>query len=96
MTTATKELKPTKPGSTTLDAWEHVVFLVREPNRKGQEVHYVRVIIGDLPPIRFGPYGDEEEARCDFKIVADRFDHQYDELRSDLEFAAHAWCEFED
>ncbi len=61
----------TRFGGTILEAWGDMVFLVREPNRFGQPVHRIRLILADLPPHRYGDYEEEAYARDLFdKTVA--------------------------
>ncbi len=74
MATALKALKPTKPGSTTFKHWKDLIFLVKEPNRKGIPVWWVRVVVGDLDPFRAGPYSSEKEARKKFATIVDDFE----------------------
>ncbi len=53
----------TRFGGTILDAWGDMVFLVREPNRFGQQVHRIRLILADIAPYRYGDYESEAYAK---------------------------------
>ncbi len=65
--------KPSKPGSTTFENWRDVIFLVKEPNRKGVLMWWVRVVVGDFDPVRSGPYAKEKEARLAFEKIVGEF-----------------------
>ncbi len=80
-TQATKEQKkrgpqPTKPGSTTFENWKDLIFLVKEPDRKGVKKWWVRVVVGDLDPVQSGPYATEKEARAKFAEIVHEFDYR--------------------
>ena len=66
MATALATLKPTKAVSTTFENWKDLIFLVKEPTRRGTLAWRVRVKVGDLDPLRAGPYSSEREARKEF------------------------------
>lgn len=36
---------------------------MQEPDRHGEKIWNVRLILGDLPPTRYGPFGTGKEAR---------------------------------
>ena len=74
MTTAVKAMKPTKAGSTTFKNWKDVIFLVKEPTRKGTLAWFVRVVVGDLDRVRAGPYKTEKEARKEYAKIVEHFD----------------------
>ncbi len=74
MATALKAVKPTKPGSITFKNWKDVIFLVKEPTRKGVLMWWVRGVVGDLDRVRAGPYKTEKEARAAFAKIVDDFD----------------------
>ncbi len=73
MAAALKALKPTKPGSTTFENWKDVIFLVKEPTRKGVLMWWVRVVVGDLDRVRAGPYATKAEARLAFEKIVGEF-----------------------
>ncbi len=80
-TQATKEQKkrgpqPTKPGSTTFGNWKDIIYLVKEPNRKGVPMWWVRVVVGDLDPVRSGPYATVKEARAKFAEIVGEFGYR--------------------
>ena len=75
MTTA--ELKPTKLGSITVDNWNDLLFLVREPNRKGELTWFIRAIVGEFAQVRYGSYDTEQEARAMFKEAKQYFDQAF-------------------
>ncbi len=67
-------LTPTKPGSITVDNWKDLLFLVREPNRKGEPKWFIRAIMGEFAQVRYGPYDMEKEARAMFEEGRKLFD----------------------
>lgn len=83
MTTA--ELKPTKPGSVTLESWEDLVFVVRELNRKDAERFYVRVRFGTFPSARFGPFEKEPQAFDAWVEIVEALPSQLRDLFSNLQ-----------
>ncbi len=68
--------QPSKPGSTTFENWRDLIFLVKEPNRKGVLMWWVRVVVGDLDPVRSGPYATEKEARAAFEEIVGGFGYR--------------------
>lgn len=58
-----------REGAVTLDSWESLLFLVRDPDRHGRPVFNVRLVIGTLPPWRYGPFQTEENAREGFAAL---------------------------
>ena len=66
---------PTKPGSTTIENHQGVLFLVKEPTRKGVLAWWVRFIIGELDPIRTGPFETEKDARKAFAELVSQFNN---------------------
>jgi hypothetical protein len=59
-----------RQGTVTLDSWEDVLFLVREPDRNGHPAFNVRLIFGTLPPWRYGTFATEKEAREAFAALS--------------------------
>ena len=72
--TLESKLRPTKPGSTTLENWKDLLFLVQEPNRKGHLTWFIRAVMGEFAHVRYGPYDTEREARAMFKEGRKLFD----------------------
>ncbi len=69
------QLAPTKPGSITLAQHEGVLFIVTEPDRNGVLKWWVRMIIGDLDPIRRGPFETEKQGRTAFEEECQKFEN---------------------
>ena len=83
--TLESKLRPTKPGSSTVDNWNDLLFLVREPNRKGEPKWFIRAIMGEFAHVRYGSYDTEKEARAMFKKGRELFDQEL----------GQALCEFD-
>jgi hypothetical protein len=73
-TMAIKTMQPTQTtrrDSITLDSWNNILFLAQEPNRHGETVWNIRLILGDLPPWRYGQFTTKAAAMKAFAIVRD-------------------------
>lgn len=69
-----------RSGAKILDNWMNVLFLYEEPNRLGRTVYNVRLIFGNLPAWRYGPYKTEEEARTEFSSLSDYLEPRIEDL----------------
>lgn len=80
--TATVPNQTTPPSSELIEAWEGIVFLIRQPNRKGEPKLYIRAVLGELAPWRLSdPFEDLEEAHRTFARIVERL---ADRLEDDL------------
>ena len=73
-------LRPTKPSSITVENWNDLLFLVREPNRKGEPKWFIRAIMGEFAQVRYGPYDTEKEARAMFTEGRKLFDQELGQM----------------
>ncbi len=90
MTTATVHMsEPTRKDSITLDSWNGILFLVQEPDRHGTIVWNVRLIIGDLPPQRYGPFFTKKAAREAFSTIAPFVNESLSEMFNEAGNQAH-------
>lgn len=64
--------RPDVPAARVIQSWEQLVFLVEEPNARGERAWFVRVRLGELPAWRVGPYDSQREASLGFERVCDR------------------------
>ena len=64
---ATKTIQPTR----TARSWNNLLFLMQEPNRQGEMVWNIRLVLGELPPTRYGPFHSKPKALAAFKTIAD-------------------------
>ncbi len=75
----------TRFGGTIIDSSGDNVFLLSERNRHGVTQHYIRVIIGNLPPYRYGPWLQPEQAHLAFKAATEYLEKHIDEVLWDLQ-----------
>ena len=56
--------KDTTRASIQIASWNDVLMLVREPNRHGKPVLFIRIMFGKMEPRRFGPFPNLKQAQA--------------------------------
>lgn len=69
-----------REGSVTVDSWNDILFLIKEPDRHGQTVWNVRLVLGSLPPWRYGTFETEEAAHEAFAKIIEFVDRWLAEM----------------
>jgi hypothetical protein len=75
-----------KNVSTVIDSWNNLVFLVREPDRHGDLVWIVRLVLGDLPPWKFGPFDSKKDARAAMTRLTEVFENSIGDIPFNISF----------
>lgn len=86
MSTVHTPISSQSSTSTAVDSWSNLIFLVHEPNRHGALVWNVRLVVGDLPPWRFGPFHTENEARKAMDRLIELFEEAVGDIPAELAF----------
>ena len=63
-----------KQDTRILDHWHQLLFLCEEANRKGITHYVIRYVLGDHPPMVFGPWATREEAAKHFAALEESAD----------------------
>ena len=73
--------KDTTRASIQIASWNDVLMLVREPNRHGKPVLFIRIMFGKMEPRRFGPFPNLKQAQaCHREMVRHLNDTLLDEI----------------
>jgi hypothetical protein len=65
--------KNTTPVSIQIASWNDVMLLTRELDRHKQPRFYVRLVLGDMPARRYGPFPSLQAAKRGYNAMIDRF-----------------------
>lgn len=76
--------------SAIVESWSNLVFLEHEPDRHGQLAWNVRLVLGDLPPWRFGPFQTKKNAASAMCRLIQLFDEAIGDIPAEL--AGFAGC----
>lgn len=75
-----------KPVSTVIESWSNLVFLVHEADRHGGLVWIVRLVLGELPPWRFGPFDSKMDARAAMARLTEVFENAIGDIPFEIGF----------
>lgn len=74
---------PTNP-SITIASWNDLVLLVRELDRHKKPGFYVRLVLGDMPQRRYGPFHSLQAAKRSYGEMIGRLDPALCDLSNEL------------
>ncbi|HSQ90673.1 MAG TPA: hypothetical protein VLM19_00710 [Nitrospiraceae bacterium] len=77
---------PSTRSSITVSSWNDVLMLVREPDRHGKPVLFIRIMFGKMEPCRYGPFPSLKQAKACYRemvtplkeALLDEISHQGD------------------
>lgn len=61
------------PTSIQIASWNDVLLLTRELDRHKQPRFYVRLVLGDMPARRYGPFPSLQAAKRGYSAMIERF-----------------------
>lgn len=82
-----------KKASIVVDSWNSLIFLVHEPDRYGHLVWNVRLVLGDLPPWRFGPFDKKKDAVSTMHRLTQHFEEAIGDIPSAVAGFTCGWSQ---